>query len=164
MSASYRLTRSWRWKEHRLRCHHMVEAGFLQAGSFAPTSSSSPPPLSSLPLVSQSVFVRGLFVCGMWGKQSDSPESRQQTPNTRHLTSVSQNVHSDVWLLTVRPEACREGGGRREEKEREEGEEEVNSWGSHGLPYGRWTESSLYCSSLQCISIVLTISTVLCAW
>lgn len=115
----------------------------------------TPPPRSSLPLVSLSVFVWGLFVCEMWGEQPDSPESRQQIPNTRLLTSVSQDVHSDVWLLTVHPGACQEGG---EKKEKRRLIVETAMDCAVFCLMGGWLTA--HCTSVVCI--VLNRSTVLC--
>lgn len=77
----------------------------------APPAPRHPSPWSACLCLSEACLCVG---CG--GEQPDSPESRQQIVNTGLLTSVSQNVHSDVWLLTVHPEARQEGGERKERR------------------------------------------------
>ncbi|KAI9544118.1 hypothetical protein NQZ68_005168 [Dissostichus eleginoides] len=42
------------------------------------------------------VLVLGYLLSGMRGRQADSPESRRQIPNTRHLTEVSEDVRTDT--------------------------------------------------------------------
>lgn len=117
---------------------------------------------SSFPLFSLAVLVWSLL-CGMWGKQPDSPESRRQIPNNIWLQCHRMCTQIfDCW--TAHPEAClsstqsRHNGPwerrRRERKKRRR----FYSWDNHVLcsilPYGRATESSLCFSSLQCNSVL----------
>lgn len=105
------------------------------------------PLLSSLPLLCLAVFVWDL--CGIWGKQVDSPESQRHIPNTRHLTLVSEDPRSDTWLLDCPPRglSAQQPAQTQWSMGEEEEEEEINSWGNHVLcsilPCGRSIEWKL---------------------
>lgn len=132
----------------------------------AQVSTVTPPPISAQEPMSVLHFpICHPFHCSVWlclssgeaisGKQADSPESRWQIPNTRHLTWVSEDARSDTAdLPTQRPvlAAVKQTQCSIREEEGGKGEKEVvNSWDNHVLysilPYGRSLNERALCLS-----------------